>query len=154
MEDQSQQNPTAPKQPPMEYDAQQLTLIQSLKEKFSEGHIPTQQDFSDLIDMASVGYAAVGMQPNGSKKPGSGLELDGNQRLSVKIDNSISEGGMRGGLNISPDGLSVAIDSSTGLQIDEERRMAIDRDALLSVNAFKQLSKADRRAIYQLLQVD
>ncbi|MCF2134588.1 MULTISPECIES: hypothetical protein [Mycetohabitans] len=154
MEDQSQQNPTAPKQPPMEYDAQQLTLIQSLKEKFSEGHIPTQQDFSDLIDMASVGYAAVGMQPGGSKQPGLGLELDGSQRLSVKNDNSASEDGMSGGLSISPNGLSVFIDPSSGLQIDAEHRMAVDKDALLSVNAFKQLSKADRRAIYQLLQAD
>ncbi|WP_323073621.1 WD40 repeat domain-containing protein [Mycetohabitans endofungorum] len=151
MEDQSQQNPTAPKHPPVEHDAQQLTLTQSLKEKFSEGHIPTQQDFSDLIDMASVGYAAVGTQPDGSKKPGPGLELDGNQRLSVKIDNSTSEGGMRGGLSIGPNGLSVAIDPSSGLQIDEEHRLTIAKDKLLSVNAFKQLSKADRQEIYKLL---
>ncbi|MCF2134589.1 MULTISPECIES: WD40 repeat domain-containing protein [Mycetohabitans] len=151
MEDQSQQNPTAPKQPPREHDAQQVPLTQSLKEKFSEGHIPTQQDFSNLIDMASVGYAAVGMQLGGSKQPGLGLELDSNQRLSVKIDNSKSEGGMGGGLSISPNGLSVAIDPSSGLQIDAEHRLSIAKDKLLSVDAFKQLSKADRQEIYRLL---
>ncbi|MCF7696891.1 hypothetical protein KPG66_12555 [Mycetohabitans sp. B2] len=151
MENQSQQNSAAPKQFPVGHDTQPPTPIQSLEEKFSGGYIPTQQDLSDLIDMASVGYAAVGTQPNGSKKPGSCLELDGNQRLSVKIDNSTSEGGMGGGLSISPNGLSVAIDPSSGLQIDEEHRLAINKDALLSVNAFKQLSKAERRAIYQLL---
>ncbi|MCF7696894.1 hypothetical protein KPG66_12570 [Mycetohabitans sp. B2] len=151
MENQSQQNSAAPKQSPVGHDTQSPTPTQSLKERFSEGCIPTQQDFSDLIDMASVGYAAVGTQPDNSKKPGLGLELDGNQRLSVKIDNSASEGDMRGGLSVSSNGLSVAIDPSSGLQIDEEHRLKIDKDNLLSVNAFKQLCKDDRRAIYQLL---
>lgn len=56
--------------------SQALPQAATLKERFKEGSIPLQTDFSDLIDLANVGRLAVG-----DAGPGWGLAKNNRQQL-------------------------------------------------------------------------
>ncbi|OCQ52490.1 Phage Tail Collar Domain protein [Photorhabdus australis subsp. thailandensis] len=58
--------------------------IDRLKDKFKEGSIPLQTDFSELIDIADIGRKACGQAPQ-QNGPGEGLKLDDSGTLSLKI---------------------------------------------------------------------
>ncbi|WP_338803467.1 tail fiber protein [Xenorhabdus griffiniae] len=55
-----------------------------LKDKFKDGSIPLQTDFNQLIDIADIGRKACGQAP-GQDGPGTGLKLDDNGTLNLKI---------------------------------------------------------------------
>ncbi|MEK9495803.1 hypothetical protein V2H77_04935 [Photorhabdus sp. P32] len=83
-----------------------------LKNRFKEGSIPLQTDYSDLIDIADIGRRAVGKAPDQTENPNSGLELNNNSGLSVKTNPT-------GGISIDKDGVSVKCWDSGGIQVTD-----------------------------------
>ncbi|PHM66687.1 hypothetical protein Xsto_01016 [Xenorhabdus stockiae] len=62
--------------------------IEELQNKFKEQSIPLQVDFWNLINIADIGRKACGQSPDQSENsqgPGTGLKLDDEGRLNLKI---------------------------------------------------------------------
>ncbi|MCG1055041.1 hypothetical protein KQH49_08775 [Mycetohabitans sp. B5] len=117
--------------------------VKALKERFSAGKVPAQQDYYDLITLASTAYALVG---GDGSKPGAGLALDEHNALSLQL--STAEG--EGGLTVEANGVGVALDPASGLRFNEGQ-LGIEPTHLLSVESFSSLSQDELRQIYWLL---
>ncbi|MCC8420895.1 hypothetical protein [Photorhabdus thracensis] len=83
-----------------------------LKNRFKEGSIPLQTDYSDLIDIADIGRRAVGKAPDQTDNPNSGLELDNNHGLSVKTNPT-------GGISVDSSGIAVKCWPSGGITVTD-----------------------------------
>ncbi|SCZ58792.1 MULTISPECIES: hypothetical protein [Photorhabdus] len=100
-----------------------------LKNRFKEGSIPLQTDYSDLIDIADIGRRAMGKAPDQTENPNSGLELNNNSGLLVKTNPT-------GGLKADKDGLSVKLKDkslltdASGLAVNTGRGLWINNDKL------------------------
>ncbi|MBS9436416.1 tail fiber protein [Photorhabdus noenieputensis] len=83
-----------------------------LKNRFKEGSIPLQTDYSDLIDIADIGRRTVGKAPDQTDNPNSGLELDNNHGLSVKTNPT-------GGISVDSSGIAVKCWPSGGITVTD-----------------------------------
>ncbi|MBS9423177.1 tail fiber protein [Photorhabdus caribbeanensis] len=98
-----------------------------LKNRFKEGSIPLQTDYSDLIDIADIGRRSVGKAPDQTDNPNSGLELDNSSGLLVKVNPT-------GGLRANKDGLSVKLKDKSlltdtnGLSVNYGKGLQLDKD--------------------------
>ncbi|MCG1040895.1 MULTISPECIES: hypothetical protein [Burkholderiaceae] len=113
--------------------------LETLAKHFSAGHIPSQQDFHDVIDMAAATYTLI----DSGRGPGDGLELDDHNTLRVQTGE---------GVRVSENGVSLAVEPNGALQFNEARQLTLDRHKVLSVEAVKALPEADRAAIWQELK--
>ncbi|MCG1055042.1 hypothetical protein KQH49_08780 [Mycetohabitans sp. B5] len=113
--------------------------LETLAKHFSAGHIPSQQDFHDVIDMAAATYTLI----DSGRGPGDGLELDDHNTLRVQAGE---------GVRVSENGVSLAVEPNGALQFNEARQLTLDRHKVLSVEAVKALPEADRAAIWQELK--
>lgn len=105
--------------------------ISELKKNFSEGCVPSQNDFATLIDMASAGYLATGMQVDGSAAPGDGLEWkDGKLAVGVDATLKVKDGRLavnyrcRGGLKETEGWLELQTDAS--LTVDSVGKLRVN----------------------------
>ncbi|KGM28983.1 hypothetical protein KS18_04180 [Photorhabdus luminescens] len=118
--------------------------VDELKNRFKEGSIPLQTDYSDLINIADIGRRAVGKAPDQTDNPNSALELNNSSGLLVKVNPT-------GGLRANKDGLSVklkdkslltdtdglAVNFGKGLQLDK------DNDNKLAINNYDGIEIVD-----------
>ncbi|AWK41519.1 hypothetical protein GPY51_05250 [Photorhabdus laumondii subsp. laumondii] len=101
--------------------------VDALKNRFKEGSIPLQTDYSDLINIADIGRQAVGKAPNQIDNPNSGLVLNNDSGLAVKVNIS-------GGLQADKDGVSVKIKDKSlladnnGLSVNYGKGLQLDKD--------------------------
>ncbi|NHB60942.1 tail fiber protein [Photorhabdus sp. RW14-46] len=101
--------------------------VDALKNRFKEGSIPLQTDYSDLINIADIGRQAVGKAPNQIDNPNSGLVLNNDSGLAVKVNTS-------GGLQADKDGVSVKIKDKSlladnnGLSVNYGKGLQLDKD--------------------------
>lgn len=77
--------------------------IADVKKAFVQGATPNEGNYQDLINLAAVGYKALG-NDTADGKPGAGLEMDKNGKLQVK------EGP---GIAVSADGVAAKVDDET-----------------------------------------
>ncbi|MCW7760599.1 tail fiber protein [Photorhabdus luminescens] len=83
-----------------------------LKNRFKEGSIPLQTDYSDLIDIADIGRRAMGKAPDQTDNPNSGLELNNNSGLLVKTNPT-------GGISVNSNGIAVACWDKGGITVTD-----------------------------------
>ncbi|EQB98820.1 hypothetical protein [Photorhabdus temperata] len=113
-----------------------------LKNRFKEGSIPLQTDYSDLIDIADIGRRAVGKAPDQTDNPNSALELDNSSGLKVKINPT-------GGLKADKEGLSVKLKDKSlltdadGLAVNTGKGLWINNDKL-AVNNYDGIEIVDK----------
>ncbi|WMU75411.1 hypothetical protein OQ483_23750 (plasmid) [Enterobacter bugandensis] len=86
--------------------------IADVKKAFVQGATPNEGDYQALINLAAVGYKALG-NDTADGKPGAGLEMDNNGKLQVK------EGP---GITVSADGVAAKVDDKTvGINKDTQQ---------------------------------
>ncbi|PQQ32592.1 hypothetical protein C6H64_02555 [Photorhabdus luminescens] len=64
---------------------------EDLKKRFKAGSIPLQTDYEQLIDIADIGRKAIGQAPK-QNGPGTGLKLNGDGTLNLKIGTIANNG--------------------------------------------------------------
>ncbi|MCQ4054447.1 hypothetical protein [Aeromonas sp. SG16] len=84
-----------------------------LKERFQARSIPLAADFENLIDVAEYGRRALGMHPEQTPNPSSGLQVQESGQLAVKLDPGK-------GMQVVPTGMGVVVNETKGLQVDAD----------------------------------
>jgi microcystin-dependent protein len=59
--------------------------VEELKEQFKARSIPLESDFAELIDIADIGRKAAGLSPEQDPNTQSGLTLDAQDQLVIKV---------------------------------------------------------------------
>ncbi|HBC5194908.1 hypothetical protein [Serratia ureilytica] len=95
--------------------------INRLKESFKEGATPNEQDYGNLIDLASVGSKALGAAATDATTPvpGSGLEAPGG-KLAVKAGRGVLADGNGVAVKVDDKTLSVTKDNALALKLKPE----------------------------------
>ncbi|WP_387464341.1 tail fiber protein [Photorhabdus sp. RM323S] len=111
-----------------------------LKKRFKAGSIPLQTDYEHLIDIADIGRKATGQAPGQTDNPSSGLELNSDGWLGIKVNPN-------GGLKKDKDGLAAIPNtskginlSSSGLEVKLGAGVALGGSGNIDVNILKDSS--------------
>lgn len=125
--------------------------INRLKEYFKEGATPNEQDYGNLIDLASVGSKALGAAATDATTPvpGSGLEAPGG-KLAVKAGRGVLADGNGVAVKVDDKTLSVTKDNALALKLKPEGGLEAADAIGLHIKAGTGL-KADEKGLSVIL---